>query len=64
MEEYDAVTGKAVAKRLEPESVWLEEPIPAENVEAYQLITGINQHTYCCRKKSLSRFMDSGDYWK
>jgi galactonate dehydratase len=36
---YDAVTGKAVAKRLEPLNLlWLEEPIPAENVEAYRLI--------------------------
>jgi galactonate dehydratase len=32
---YDAVTGQAVAKLLEPRKViWLEEPIPAENVEA------------------------------
>lgn len=37
---YDAVTGQAVAKRLEPLNLlWLEEPIPAENVEAYKLIT-------------------------
>lgn len=36
---YDAVTGKAVAKRLEPLNLmWLEEPIPAENIEAYKLI--------------------------
>ncbi|MBL0269848.1 MAG: mandelate racemase/muconate lactonizing enzyme family protein [Chitinophagaceae bacterium] len=37
---YDAVTAQAVAKRLEPLNLlWLEEPIPAENVEAYKLIT-------------------------
>jgi galactonate dehydratase len=37
---YDAVTGHAVAKRLEPLNLlWLEEPIPAENAEAYKLIT-------------------------
>ncbi|MES2648812.1 MAG: mandelate racemase/muconate lactonizing enzyme family protein [Bacteroidota bacterium] len=37
---YDAVTGHAVAKRLEPLNLlWLEEPVPAENVEAYKLIT-------------------------
>jgi galactonate dehydratase len=37
---YDAVTGQAVAKRLESLNLlWLEEPIPAENVEAYKLIT-------------------------
>jgi len=36
---YDAVTGKAVAKLLEPMNLlWLEEPVPAENVEAYKLI--------------------------
>lgn len=33
---YDAVTGHQVAKRMEPLNLmWLEEPIPAENVEAY-----------------------------
>jgi galactonate dehydratase len=37
---YDAPTAQAVAKRLEPLNLlWLEEPIPAENVEAYKLIT-------------------------
>ncbi|MDO9374744.1 MAG: mandelate racemase/muconate lactonizing enzyme family protein [Ferruginibacter sp.] len=37
---YDAVTAQAVAKKLEPLNLfWLEEPIPAENVEAYKLIT-------------------------
>jgi galactonate dehydratase len=37
---YDAVTGQAIAKRLEPLNLmWLEEPIPAENAEAYKLIT-------------------------
>ena len=37
---YDAVTGQAVAKLLEPlKLLWLEEPIPAENIEAYKLIT-------------------------
>jgi galactonate dehydratase len=37
---YDAPTGQAVAKRLEPLNLlWLEEPIPAENPDAYKLIT-------------------------
>src|SRR6476659_495645 len=36
---YDAVTAQAISKRLEPLNLlWLEEPIPAENVEAYKLI--------------------------
>lgn len=37
---YDLPTGMAVAKRLEPLNLlWLEEPVPAENVEAYKLIS-------------------------
>lgn len=37
---YDAPTAQAVAKRMEPFNLlWLEEPIPAENAEAYKLIT-------------------------
>jgi len=37
---YDAPTGQAVAKRLESLNLlWLEEPIPAENPDAYKLIT-------------------------
>lgn len=37
---YDAVTAQAISRRLEPLNLlWLEEPIPAENVEAYKLIT-------------------------
>jgi galactonate dehydratase len=37
---YDAVTGIRVAKMLEPLGMmWLEEPIPAENIDAYKQIT-------------------------
>jgi galactonate dehydratase len=37
---YDAITGEQVAKLMEPlKLMWLEEPIPAENVEAYKRIT-------------------------
>jgi galactonate dehydratase len=37
---YDAVTAQAIAKRLEPLNLmWLEEPIPAENAEAYKAIS-------------------------
>ncbi|SDM60559.1 galactonate dehydratase [Catalinimonas alkaloidigena] len=36
---YDAITGKQVAKMLEPlKLMWLEEPIPAENPEAFRAI--------------------------
>lgn len=36
---YDYPTAQQVAKRLEPLNLmWLEEPLPAENVDAYRLI--------------------------
>jgi galactonate dehydratase len=36
---YDYPTGHQVAKRMEPLNLmWLEEPVPAENVDAYKLI--------------------------
>jgi galactonate dehydratase len=45
---YDAVTGHQVAKRFESLNLmWLEEPIPAENVEAYQLITSSTSTPIC-----------------
>ena len=45
---YDAVTGHAVAKLLEPlKLMWLEEPIPAENVEAYKLIADSTSTPIC-----------------
>jgi len=45
---YDATTGKQVAKRMEPLNLmWLEEPIPAENVEAYRYITESTSTPIC-----------------
>ena len=45
---YDAITGEQVAKRLEPlDLMWLEEPIPAENVEAYRRITESTSTPIC-----------------
>ena len=45
---YDAVTAQAVAKKLEHLNLmWLEEPIPAENVEAYKLITESTSTPIC-----------------
>jgi galactonate dehydratase len=36
---YDYPTGQQVAKRMEPlKLMWLEEPVPAENIDAYKLI--------------------------
>lgn len=45
---YDLTTGKQVARLLEPLNLmWLEEPIPAENPEAYKLITDSTSTPIC-----------------
>ena len=45
---YDAITGKQVAKRMEPLNLmWLEEPIPAENADAYRSITESTSTPIC-----------------
>ncbi|WPP50507.1 mandelate racemase/muconate lactonizing enzyme family protein [Catalinimonas niigatensis] len=45
---YDLPTGKKVAKMMEPLNLmWLEEPIPAENLEAYKLITESTSTPIC-----------------
>src|SRR5690606_19762098 len=45
---YDAVTGMKVAKMLEPLNLmWLEEPIPAENIDAYKQITASTSTPIC-----------------
>jgi galactonate dehydratase len=45
---YDRVTGEKVAKMLEPLNLmWLEEPIPAENPEAYKKITDSTSTPIC-----------------
>lgn len=45
---YDTVTGIQVAKRMEPLNLmWLEEPVPAENVEAYRLIAESTSTPIC-----------------
>jgi galactonate dehydratase len=45
---YDAPTAQQVAKRMEPLNLmWLEEPIPAENVEAYKYITQSTSTPIC-----------------
>jgi galactonate dehydratase len=37
---YDATTGRRVAKMMEPLNLmWLEEPVPADNIEVYKSIT-------------------------
>lgn len=45
---YDTVTAHAIAKRLEPLNLmWLEEPVPAENVEVYKLIADSTTTPIC-----------------
>lgn len=45
---YDLTSGKRVAKMLEPLNLmWLEEPIPAENAEAYKYITQSTSTPIC-----------------
>ncbi len=45
---YDMTTGKQVAKMLEPlKLMWLEEPVPAENVDAYRYITESTSTPIC-----------------
>src|SRR5690606_25771845 len=45
---YDAITGEKVAKLLEPLKVmWLEEPCPAENIQAYKKIADSTSTPIC-----------------
>jgi galactonate dehydratase len=45
---YDAPTGQRVAIRLEPLNLmWLEEPVPAENVDAYKHIADSTSTPIC-----------------
>lgn len=45
---YDATTGERAAKMLEPLGLmWLEEPIPAENTDAYKKITASTSTPIC-----------------
>jgi len=46
---YDAVTGKRVAKELEPfKLMWLEEPVPAENIDAMRDVRASSSTPICC----------------
>jgi galactonate dehydratase len=45
---YDAPTGEKVAKMMEPLNLmWLEEPVPAENIQAYKKITDSTSTPIC-----------------
>lgn len=46
---YDAGTGKRVAKAMEPfRLLWLEEPVPAENIDAMRDIRASTSTPICC----------------
>jgi galactonate dehydratase len=46
---YDATTGKRVAKELEPfKLMWLEEPVPPENIDAMRDIRQSTSTPICC----------------
>lgn len=50
---YDMVTGKQVAKMMEPlKLMWLEEPVPAENPDAYKLISDTTSTPICAGENS------------
>jgi galactonate dehydratase len=45
---YDLITGKQAAKLLEPYNLmWLEEPVPAENIEALKAINESSSTPIC-----------------
>lgn len=46
---YDTTTGKRVAKAMEPfRLLWLEEPVPAENVDAMREVRASTSTPICC----------------
>jgi galactonate dehydratase len=46
---FDLVTAKRVAKELEPfKLLWLEEPVPPENIEAMRVVRDSTQTPICC----------------
>ena len=54
---YDATTGKRVAKEAEPfKLMWLEEPVPAENVDAMRDIRATTSTPICCGENIYMRW--------
>ena len=54
---YDAGTGKRVAKELEPfKLMWLEEPVPAENIDAMRDIRASTNTPICCGENIYMRW--------
>lgn len=54
---YDAPTGKRVAKEVEPfKLMWLEEPVPAENIDAMRDIRASTSTPICCGENLYMRW--------
>jgi galactonate dehydratase len=54
---YDATTGKRVAKEVEPfKLMWLEEPVPAENIDAMRDIRATTSTPICCGENLYMRW--------
>jgi len=54
---YDATTGKRVAKEMEPfQLLWLEEPVPPENIDAMRDIRQSTSTPICCGENLYLRF--------
>jgi galactonate dehydratase len=54
---YDAPTGKRVAKELEPfKLMWLEEPVPAENIDAMRDVRASTNTPICCGENVYMRW--------
>jgi len=54
---YDATTGKRVAKEVEPfKLMWLEEPVPAENIDAMREVKASTSTPICCGENIYMRW--------
>ncbi len=54
---YDATTGKRVAKEVEPfKLMWLEEPVPAENIDAMREVRASTTTPICCGENLYMRW--------
>ncbi len=54
---YDATTGKRVARELEPfKLMWLEEPVPAENIDAMREVRASTSTPICCGENIYMRW--------
>jgi len=54
---FDSGTGKRVAKELEPfKLMWLEEPVPAENIDAMREVRASTSTPICCGENLYMRW--------